>query len=108
MTGSAGRVGYDHNLFHPELVHGDDEAAHHGIPRGDYHGPGVLDDLSVTVLQAQSFRKEDGQSGVHTAEDGQFLVGILVCNMLLITFRCYVLPIECEDIINVAHGSKVT
>ena len=47
---------------------------------------GVLDDLSVAVLNAESGGKQLDQAGVHAGEDCQLFAGIFIGSVLLVFF----------------------
>ena len=67
-------------------------------------GAGILDDFGVTVFQAQGILEQDGQARVHTTEDGEFLVGEFVGQVLLISLGSHIFTVEREDSVNVAHS----
>ena len=105
VAGSAVVVCHHHDLFHAQLVDGNDEAPHGGVPgRGNYCS-GVLDNLSVPVLKAQCIGQKEGQSRIHTAEDGEFLVRVLVRSVLLVVAFGYIAPVEGKNIVDATHIS---
>ena len=104
VAGTAGGVGNDHDFRDAQFIDGDDEASHGGIPGGGNDGTGILDDLGVAVFQAQGILEQDGQARVHTTEDGEFLVGEFVGQVLLISLGSHIFTVEREDSVNVAHS----
>lgn len=79
-------VADDHDFFHAELNDGDKKAADHASERVGDNASGVLDDLSVAVLNAESGGKQLDQAGVHAGEDCQLFAGIFIGSVLLVFF----------------------
>jgi hypothetical protein len=86
VAGAAAGVSDDHNLLDSKLVDSDDDTTHSGVERGDDETAGVLDNLSVAVAKAESLREQFSQTCIHTAEDGEALVGVFVSSEVLVAF----------------------
>ena len=99
VAGSAGGVVDDHHLADPELVDGYKEGTYGRVGlRGD-DTPGVLDDLGVTVPESEGLLQKDGESGVHSGEDGEFLRGVLVRDERLVGLLGNELSVILEDFV---------
>ena len=79
----------DHDLFHPQLVDSHHKAAYNAAERMRNDSARILYHLYITVLYAQSCRQQFGQTGVHTGKDGDFLIGIFIGDILLISLILY-------------------
>ena len=48
----------DHNLFHAKLQNANQQTAHHAAIRVHNDAAGILDDLGITIFDAQRRRKK--------------------------------------------------
>ena len=83
---AAVRVADDHDLLHPKLHDGDEEAADHGAEGIGDHAAGIFDDLHVAVFDAQGGGQQLHQPGIHTSQDGQLFVRIFAGLVFFVLF----------------------
>ena len=97
MTCAALRMGHNHDLFHTQFIDGDDQAAHRRIKRRDDESACVLDNLGISVLEPERGRKKFRKARVHTGQYRQFLIGVLVGDVLLVAFLCHETLVEINN-----------
>ena len=82
-------VGNDHDFLYTQFVDGYKETTHGRVERTDNQSTGVLDELGISVLQAQSCWQKLSEAGVHTGKNGKFLVRIFTRKILFVSLTGY-------------------
>ena len=94
---------HHHHIGYTQFEDSHQQTANH-TTEGVRNNPSrILDHLHVSVLDAESSRKQGRQSGIHTRENRYLLVGIFIRDELLVAFIGYKFLVILQDFVYHSH-----
>ena len=96
---SAVRMPDNHHLLHSQFIDGHHQASHGTSERVVDGSSCVLYHLHVAVLDSQCGGEQFGQTCVHAGHNGNFLVGILVCDVFFISLALHERAVEFKQFV---------
>ena len=103
----AAGVADDHYLIDSQLINCHNQAADGAVKRVGDDSAGILYQLDVPVLYAEGGRKQGDKAGVHTSNDGNFLVRIFGSLIFLIFPGFNEIAVELQHFFNLRHKTLV-
>lgn len=97
---AAAGVADDHDFVDAQLVDGHEERAHGRVKWVCDGATGVFNHFHVAVLDAEGCRKQLDESGVHTGDDCNALVGVLRCLKSAVGFGGHEFAVVFKDFVN--------
>lgn len=85
VASTAIRMGNDHHFFYSQLDDGHQQTTDDTAERMGNDGTGILYNLYVSIVNSLSGGQQFCQAGIHTGKDGDFLIRILVSDILFVS-----------------------
>ena len=88
----------DHDLLYPQLNNTHQQAAYRAVKGAGNHAAGVFDHLHIAVADTQRRRKQLHQPGVHTGQDGDFLIRVLAGLKFFVSAAFHKFPVVFQQL----------